>query len=66
MWRLGTQAGNPDSDRKYDRDYAGSVADNDELFYTVKQPDGTLQSYIYNVTNGQNTRVFDTNPFAPR
>lgn len=40
-----------------------SVADQDQLFYTLKLPDGTLRSYAYNVTNGA-TSPFST--FAAR
>ena len=36
-----------------------SVADDPELFYTMKRPDGTLESFIYDVTNGQRA-VYDT------
>jgi hypothetical protein len=38
-----------------------SMADDDELCYTVKRADGTMESYVYNVKSGRNT-LFDTNP----
>lgn len=40
-----------------------SVADDPELFYTVKRPDGALVSFIYDVTNGA-MMPYDTNTGA--
>jgi hypothetical protein len=41
-----------------------SNADDDELFYTVRLPDGALQSFMYNVKNQRNT-PFNTTVTTP-